>query len=64
MLSTIARHAAALVLALALSLILGNLTGQSYFGDPFLLPRAAGIAVIVLLGMHYRWLFGLSRPKN
>ena len=60
----IARHAAALVLALAFSLIIGNLMGATYYGDPFLLTRAAAIAVIVVLAMHYRWLFGLNRSRN
>lgn len=60
----IARHLAALVLALALSLIIGNLMGATYYGDPFMLTRAAAIAVVIVLAMHYRWLLGLRRGQT
>lgn len=60
-LNVVARHVVALLLALALTVIVGMFIGVRGSGDPRFVDMAFAFAVVCLVGINLPWLLGRRR---
>lgn len=59
----IARHLVALLLALALTVIVGLFIGVRSSGDPRFVDMAVAFAVVCLIAINLPWLLGRKRAQ-